>query len=193
MDISKIFMEAFMESPILNGGIFILAVVVLVALCTINSSFKRIKKEADNAYRQTKSSTNIKARDSKMAMGYNISFNLDIEKFDSIRKEYNDQGTKYMVWSQMISIFPLLGLLGTVYGLMPGLAEIKSNDMSVLYSALSTALISTFLGLVASIILKVYVSFGPDKTISDIENTFQENDRRYRFVIDYNNSNSSEE
>lgn len=193
MSISKIILDAFMESPILNGGIVIFSIVVLVALCNINSSFKRIKKEALNAYRQTKSETNIKARESKMTMGYNVAYDLDISRFDSIREEYNEQGTKYTIWSQMISIFPLLGLLGTVYGLMPGLAEINNNDMSVLYGAMSTALISTFLGLIASIILKIYVSFGPDKTISDIENVFQENDRRYRLLIDYNNASSNEE
>ena len=52
---------------------------------------------------------------------------------------------------QLIALLPLLGILGTVWGLMEGSG---SPDISGLMSGLGTAMMTTFIGLSFSIVLK---------------------------------------
>ena len=72
-----------------------------------------------------------------------------------------------------------MGLLGTITGLIPGLIYVKSGDFDHLYASLSTALTSTFVGLVGSIILKWYVSMKIGKIVNKIDIIFAEIDRLY--------------
>lgn len=69
--------------------------------------------------------------------------------------------------SQLIPLFPLFGILGTVAGLILKLSP--DSGSSVLYESMNLALKSTFFGLVFAIILKFYDAVGPSRTISETE------------------------
>jgi biopolymer transport protein ExbB len=59
----------------------------------------------------------------------------------------------------MVSIAPMVGLLGTVLGLMEifrGIAHVASGDMTQLYSGISIALINTVFGLGIAIVSGVF-------------------------------------
>ena len=65
-----------------------------------------------------------------------------------------------------------------VWGLIPGLSAAQDGNMEKLYSSLSTALTSTFTGLIGTILLKFYVSVWPEKLINRIDMLFEQIDRR---------------
>ncbi len=95
---------------------------------------------------------------------------------DTIRRyenNFNDLCSWHNAFSQLIPIFPLLGVLGTVAGLMLSL-----DDTSDIQSTLGTALTTTFFGLTAAIILKAYDSLGPNKTINDVDVMLDDFDRK---------------
>ncbi|MCR5107580.1 MAG: MotA/TolQ/ExbB proton channel family protein [Lachnospiraceae bacterium] len=169
------------RSPI-SIMIIIFALVVLIALITSNRAFKNMLERANNSYRLTKSKRgSSRSVDIDMDEGEILQMSRDsigrLSDMEDLREDFDAQNSKYNSWVQTISIFPLLGLLGTILGLVPGLKAVSAGDLEPLYSALSTALFSTFWGLIASILLKLYVDFGPDKTVSDIENKFYEDEK----------------
>ena len=64
------------------------------------------------------------------------------EKYDLVMKHYPKTESKYTRFNQVIQLFPLLGILGTVAGLYESVDGISSGDIS----GVSFALSSTVLG-----------------------------------------------
>lgn len=87
------------------------------------------------------------------------------------REDYYTKYASYVVISQIISLFPLLGILGTVWGLVMG-----GIDADKLLEGLSFALITTFIGLLASILLKLVDSIFVGKKINLIDAEFERAD-----------------
>lgn len=73
----------------------------------------------------------------------------------------------YTLFVTMISIFPLLGMLGTVVGLL-GL-DLESGDMSNIKNNFFIALTSTAWGIVFSVIFKLIHAFIADDVEEQIE------------------------
>ena len=95
---------------------------------------------------------------------------LDEEEVVSLRK---NSEAFYTVFANVTSIFPLLGILGTVISLMPMVAEMA--DMSQNFFA---ALTSTFWGLVFAILFKLLDGF----LVSKIE----DNDKNVTLLLERN-------
>ena len=73
----------------------------------------------------------------------------------------------YTLFVTMISIFPLLGMLGTVVGLL-GL-DLESGDMNNIKNNFFIALTSTAWGIVFSVIFKLIHAFIADDVEEQIE------------------------
>ncbi len=88
---------------------------------------------------------------------------------DTIRK-YETSFYNICSWHEMlvqiIPIFPLLGILGTVAGLI---LEMQSGDMAGMISSLDVALETTLWGLIFSIVLKGIDAVFPSRIIYDAE------------------------
>ncbi len=168
---------------IYNIAIGLFGLYVLFRLTGVNKRFSELEKKSSGIYRQTKGK--FKIDPNSFSAGYDVRNDLDSEAMDKIREDFNAESTTYYSHVQLISLFPLAGLLGTVIGLMPGLRAVQNEDFSLLYTSLSTALSSTMVGLVASIILKLYVANGPSKVMNDIENNLEENDRKLNYAVGF--------
>lgn len=98
-------------------------------------------------------------------------------KLDSVRdleNEFNKLSSIHGAAAQAIPIFPMLGILGTVSGLM---LQVQAKDIDMMLGSLDTALITTFWGLLAAIVLKVIDIF-PAKIINDVEIMLDNFDRK---------------
>jgi len=73
----------------------------------------------------------------------------------------------YTLFVTFISIFPLLGMLGTVFGLL-GL-DLASGDMENIKNNFFIALTSTAWGIIFSIIFKIFHAFISDNVEEQIE------------------------
>lgn len=89
------------------------------------------------------------------------------DKIRSLETDFYNTCSIHDVLVQIIPIFPLLGILGTVAGLM--IQAGSSNDMSVIVGGLNTALDTTFFGIVFAIILKFVEAVFPSRIINSTE------------------------
>lgn len=79
------------------------------------------------------------------------------------------------VYAQLIPLFPLFGILGTVSGLM---SQLVSRDVNALFNALEGALGSTVCGLIAAIILKAVDSIWSARKINETEIILDDYDKK---------------
>ena len=170
---------------VINWVIIFAAVLTFFRLWTINLQLKSVNKDVDKASKNEQGDLVINTKEGTLES--NAKASTDIKVMNKPREDFNACGVKYSAWVQMISLFPLLGLFGTILGLMPGLESLRaSSDLKDLYGSLSVALTSTFYGLIASIGLKLYVNFGPDKEINVIESKLEEFDRKLNLLSVFN-------
>ncbi len=97
---------------------------------------------------------------------------------DTIRKyetDFNKKCSWHSVLVQLIPIFPLLGILGTVAGLM---LEIQSSDIEGMMNSLDIALSTTFFGLIFAILLKFIEAIFPSRIIYDVEVMLDDFDKK---------------
>ncbi len=78
---------------------------------------------------------------------------VSVKYMDQIEDKYNNIFSKYNAWSQSISLFPMSGILGTVFGLM---LQISQSDLEQITGSIGVALLTTFWALICAIILKIY-------------------------------------
>ena len=162
-------------------GIMVLgALIIFCGLYSVSRSLKKIMEETERAYSSVKSETRIDARGNTVE---DTSRTFNREKHEHIREDFTKLAVKYIIWSNLIPVLTLAGLLGTVFGLIPGLRAVQNQDFGILYSSLSTSLTSTAIGLISSIILKIYASVRPDARVNKVELKFEEIDRRYDIAL----------
>lgn len=97
---------------------------------------------------------------------------------DTIRKyetEFNKKCSWHGVLVQCIPIFPLLGILGTVAGLI---LELQAGDIEAMMQSLDVALDTTLWGLVFAIVLKIMEAVFPSRIIYDVEVMLDDFDKK---------------
>ncbi len=98
-------------------------------------------------------------------------------------EEFNKVHVIYSVFAQLISVFPLLGILGTVSGLMGSFAG-DSTNIELISRGLGEALVTTFLGLIAAIVLKIFDAVFVSKKINEMELYFETFEQDYEMAKD---------
>jgi len=76
------------------------------------------------------------------------------QNFPLWEQSYKQATRWFHLFTTIISVFPLLGILGTIWGIIPTL-----NDFSQINASFSLALVSTFLGIIFSIIFRFFEGF----------------------------------
>ena len=96
---------------------------------------------------------------------------------DTIRdyeKSFNEVVSGYNACTQFIPLFPLLGILGTVSGLV---GQLQAQNIDEMFGSLDQALTSTFWGLIVTVILKVCATISA-KLIEDTEIVLDDYDKK---------------
>lgn len=157
-------------------GFIVVCGLVIAALLLVNGIILSNKK--------SRLEETLVAKDTKYfkdAINKEISMEKDENsgaKPDTIRAletDFNTACSWHDVLVQFIPIFPLLGILGTVAGLM---LEVNAGDIAAMLSSLDTALVTTFWGLIFAIVLKVIEAVFPSRIISSVEVMLDDFDKR---------------
>ncbi|MCR5461046.1 MAG: MotA/TolQ/ExbB proton channel family protein [Acetatifactor sp.] len=110
---------------------------------------------------------------------------------DTIRdyeKSFNEVVSGYNACTQFIPLFPLLGILGTVSGL---LVQVKAQNIDEMFKSLDVALSSTFWGLIVTVILKICSTVSA-KLIEDTEIVLDDYDKKIDNSVKLGNITSEE-
>ena len=101
-------------------------------------------------------------------------------------KEFSKPQIAYSIAEQLIPIFPLLGILGTVTGLI---MQLQSGDLTALKEAMGTSMWTTFWGLLAAIALRLADAIFVSKKVTELELYFDMYEQEYQISKDMNTQN----
>ena len=104
---------------------------------------------------------------------------------DTIRElqtRFNSLCSFHEVIAQLIPLFPLMGILGTVSGMI-GELNSTAGDMTAMLGSLQGALNSTYWGLVFAIVLKFVDSVWPSRKISETEIILEDYDKKLNNAV----------
>ena len=97
------------------------------------------------------------------------------------KRRFEEQCAGVDTLVQLIPVFPSLGILGTVVGLM---MQISAEGIDGMTGAIATALSSTLFALIMTIILKAYTALKVSRTINETEIEFADHDRYHQEFIE---------
>ena len=103
---------------------------------------------------------------------------------DTIRaaeKTFNFVCSKHNAIAQLIPVFPLMGVFGTVWGLMK---QANHDNIENMLSSLDIALGTTILGLSFAIIMKIFDALCSSRAISDTEVLLDDFDKKMELKED---------
>ncbi len=140
---------------IINPAIIILALfetgLFLYSWKILSGSYGKIRQL--NAKTYVGSRTQRKRERGRVEKIVEMDDSRNWEDFNKFLDEYQKNTIPYSLYSLLIQIFPLLGILGTVAGLYIALNEQEISNM--LYEGVGLALSTTILGILFAVIFKI--------------------------------------
>jgi len=94
-------------------------------------------------------------------------------------EEFSKPQVAYSLVQQLVPVFPLLGILGTVMGLI---MQLNSGTLDALKDALGTSMWTTLWGLVAAIAIRLMDAFWVSKKVTELELYFNIYEQRYQMA-----------
>lgn len=110
--------------------------------------------------------------------------NVTPDTIRELQTAFNKTCSWHEAFSQLIPLFPLFGILGTVSGLI---LQLQASNIDQIFKSLDTALGTTFYGLVFAIILKFIDAVGPARTINETDIILDDYDKKFNTAIKLGN------
>lgn len=165
------------------AGINTFGVILLVFIMRNMSKMKSRKDQIEDIlnHKTTKTIINEKAGRVEKHEEYK---KPEWEELRECERKFSKTRSGYEVLAQCVTLFPLLGILGTVAGLM---LQVRSQNLNEMMGSLYTALGTTFWGLMWAIPLKFIMSIFSARIIFDVEASLDNYDKGFDRNIALNN------
>lgn len=160
---------------LINPVILITAVLEVFIMCTAVSNLIRFRYRITKLNSKTVKPGKAKKIDGTLTVKTEVEMKQNWDDFDLFLEDYQREGWWYSVFSMIIQIFTLLGILGTVAGLY--LAMSDGEDM---YHGVELALSSTVYGIMAAVIFKVFDILITSFLINYIEDGIERYEKIYQ-------------
>lgn len=156
----------------INGG----GIILLVILWFIATRLSGNKRDVKNAKKGVKRDSVYNAETASME-GTEEYHKPELEVMREKSGAFYKTCAWYETFVQLVAIFPLMGILGTVAALM----LLTDNNASIdeLYANLGVALGSTLWGMMWSIGLKLFTALYPSRVINEVENELEDFTKMY--------------
>ena len=162
-------------SAIISPAIGLLGVWILYTLIRYSQQLKKLEASVLSLLSSKKT---MYYKDPKTLQQKQMNLaTIERSEVNDKKAEFDTICAKYTVSSMIIPVFPLLGILGTVAGLIKELGAASNPEL--IYSALGVAMWSTFWGLIAAIVLKIVETVTVQSHIGVIENYFSNYDQSF--------------
>lgn len=170
-------------SKFLNVIILIAGIGELVLLCISWHKLYKSKNAFMKLSKATKATTEEvidKQVDLTIKQKTTIETELDWIAFDKLKEEYQSTNGIYSIYSLIIQLFTLLGILGTVAGLFIAMQNWSdSSKATEMYDGIKFALSSTVLGIIFAVIYKIFDIVLCSQYINYIDDEIERFDKNY--------------
>ena len=182
-------MKSFFSLLFGDAASLIFNIVILAALVVLWLQFSEINKKLEEHLKSVKKKFSTSHKEQTLnSDGLTVvtseTAGFTIRDINLSKKEYDEIAAKFESLVQLVPIFPSIGILGTVVGLM---LQVSANGIDGMTGAIATALSSTFFALIATIILKAYVAVTTTKIMSAIDIEYRDNDRYHQEFVENRN------
>ena len=157
----------------INGIIIGLAIITIAGFAYVVMNITKLRNTIEEKHKKSRSTEFTPGGIKRSPDAYTWEETLEY------KEEYNKIQLLYSTFEQFVPIFPLLGILGTVAGLIQQL-----DDIEQMRDALSVSMSTTFLGLIAAIVLKFADAVFVNKTVSKMELYFDTFEQNYQMARD---------
>ena len=157
----------------INGIIIGLAVITIAGFAYVVMNITKLKNSIDEKHKKNRSTEFTPGGIKKTPDAYTWEETLEY------KEEYNKIQLIYQTFEQFVPIFPLLGILGTVAGLIQQL-----DNIDQMRDALALSMSTTFLGLIAAVVLKFADALFVSRTVSTMEMYFDTFEQNYQMARD---------
>lgn len=158
-----------------TAGIIILGIVIAVCLLWNGVALSNQKSRIEEALKRRNYIYTLNAASKEMEESEDESASVTPDTIRKYETEFNTKCSWHGVLVQCIPVFPLLGILGTVAGLM---LQIQANGIDAMLESLNVALDTTFWGLIFAILLKIMEAVFPSRVIYDVEVMLDDFDKK---------------
>ncbi|MBQ6462806.1 MAG: MotA/TolQ/ExbB proton channel family protein [Pseudobutyrivibrio sp.] len=175
------FFKLFTGDPI---SIIVNVIIIALAIGVFLKLYRTLNKLKDN---DSRSSVLFDGRSTSVQMNKDASMkivthsNVESDDINKLKKEYDEICIEYNTCQQLIPIFPSLGILGTVLGLM---VQLSAQGVAEMTNAIALALSTTLVALIATILLKIYVANCVSKVLYKCEVRYRDYDRSRQDLVD---------
>lgn len=148
---------------------------ILLFLRSIRRELVRIDRSFDKIITRTDISETPERLDAEgnIHISHASHVRYDREALEKNRARFSEAYANYVTGGQLISLLPLLGIFGTVLGLI---LSSGTSDIAQMVAGLGTAMWTTLLGLIFSIGLKAYDAVCIGRTVNLIDARFADAD-----------------
>ena len=150
----------------INLVILIFGIVLTAFILWNGSKLSSHKNRIDEAVNRRNNKWRIEPTDGTIVDQDDYDASITPDTIRQYERDFNKDCALHSALSQLIPIFPLLGILGTVAGLM---LEVKASNNEIMMEAVYSALSSTFFGLIFAILLKFIDAVFSSRIIEDVE------------------------
>jgi len=157
----------------INGIIIALAVITVAGFAYVVMNISKLQNTIDDKHKKNRSTEFTPGGIKKTPDAYTWEETLEY------KEEFNKIQLLYSTFGQFVPIFPLLGILGTVAGLIQQL-----DNIDQMRDALAVSMSTTFLGLIAAIVLKFADAILVSKTVNKMELYFDNFEQNYQMARD---------
>ncbi len=157
----------------INGIIIALTIITLAGFGYCVYGVNKIQLKIDEKHK--------KNRSTQFTPG-GILKNPDAYTWEEIlgyKEDFNKIQLVYSVFEQFVPVFPLLGILGTVAGLIQ-----QMGDIDKMSEAISLSMSTTFWGLIAAILLRVLDAVFVSKSVNRMDLFFDTFEQNYNMARD---------
>lgn len=156
-------------------GIILFGIVIMILLFWNGISLSNQKSRIKDALERRNQVYTFNPEDKKIEANVDEGAAITPDTIRKYETDFNKKCSWHGVFVQCIPIFPLLGILGTVAGLM---LELQAGDIDAMMQSLDVALETTLWGLIFAILLKLVDAIFPARIVYDVEVLLDDFDKK---------------
>lgn len=177
MNFLKLFFSDII-SIVMNLAMIAVAVVIYLRILNARKELEKNEKEIDRA---AGNKTTRRELDKDANIQVVSGSTIGAKEMQDLHREFDQICVDCDTLSQLIPLFPTMGILGTVAGLMK---QVSAEGLEQMTDSIGLALSTTCVAMLITLVLKFIMTVQIGKKVSEIEVKYMDDERQRRHLLD---------